>query len=552
MDWRNFGVTGELDDGRVLVQAGEPEPDLQDVISKNVQYQAPFEQGSSLLMWGIKAFQEGSSEADPWEERLAEAMALEGSVKERTGTEETMIRGGLAYVAAVCLRDQWDRLDAAQMEWCLETVLRAVNRRPNSDDWSFIVARNGMEEARPGAYILALVYCRTSDETTETRVKTLLSVALTHACAEVREYAAAGIGRFLWGRNVKMALCCVGLCLRRAQLAHEYHTKNQELPWEQRVSYGEVLTRANREVKDTFESISTMSVETALSACDFGECEGEIGLLLNMLATREADETGRTFMLGLCCWLARLWRERESQRRRDREHENYELESHCLQRIAQFSMCLPAADALIVCDPLIQSTEQIPDKVAQLIDEFLCEADRGQNRDTFWAVWEAISEKMLKCRWLSHLPDEHSWGENLTRALYLGAPWKEGVRDWTPLGDNWQKLDALFTVLPICVVTLEAYCRYLYYVGEISLPHAFQLIREALKSDEDLRLLGSSNISYYLDSLLRRFVYGKPTLVKRNKGVRESTLFLLDAMVENGSSSAYLIREDLVTPLVPA
>ncbi len=150
---------------------------------------------------------------------------------------------------------------------------------------------------------------------------------------------------------------------------------------------------------------------------------------------------------------------------------------------------------------------------------------------------------------VKHLRDEHSWGEKLTRALFLGLPWKEGVQDWKPLEQNWQRVDDLFCKLPICAVSLDAYCRYLYYVGERSLPGALALIRDKLKTDTGLRLLGLSNVVFCLDSILRRFVYGKPTLVKRDKRLRESILFLLDAMVENGSSSAYLIRDDFVTPL---
>jgi hypothetical protein len=56
------------------------------------------------------------------------------------------------------------------------------------------------------------------------------------------------------------------------------------------------------------------------------------------------------------------------------------------------------------------------------------------------------------------------------------------------------------------------------------------------------------NVSYYLESILTRFVYGAPEVLKRKQALSEATLLLLDKMVEGGSSSAYRMRDDFVTP----
>ena len=46
-----------------------------------------------------------------------------------------------------------------------------------------------------------------------------------------------------------------------------------------------------------------------------------------------------------------------------------------------------------------------------------------------------------------------------------------------------------------------------------------------------------------------RFVYGKPKLIKEDPEIREAVLFLLDVLVDPGSSYAYRMRDDFVTPI---
>lgn len=52
-----------------------------------------------------------------------------------------------------------------------------------------------------------------------------------------------------------------------------------------------------------------------------------------------------------------------------------------------------------------------------------------------------------------------------------------------------------------------------------------------------------------MESLLRRFVYGRPLETKREKSIREAVLYVLDRLVEAGSSAAYRMRDDFVTPV---
>ena len=50
-----------------------------------------------------------------------------------------------------------------------------------------------------------------------------------------------------------------------------------------------------------------------------------------------------------------------------------------------------------------------------------------------------------------------------------------------------------------------------------------------------------------LESLLQRHVYGRPLELKRQTRIRDAVLFILDWLVEMGSSAAFRMRDDFVT-----
>ena len=60
---------------------------------------------------------------------------------------------------------------------------------------------------------------------------------------------------------------------------------------------------------------------------------------------------------------------------------------------------------------------------------------------------------------------------------------------------------------------------------------------------------GRGDTVFRLEVLLRRYVYGRPIELKRQRDLREAVLFLLDLLVENGSSAAFRMRDDFVTPV---
>ena len=137
----------------------------------------------------------------------------------------------------------------------------------------------------------------------------------------------------------------------------------------------------------------------------------------------------------------------------------------------------------------------------------------------------------------------------MVSAIFLGTWWKEGVRHWRSLEGYAGNVHALFEDLPPSATALHSYLRFLYHIGEQSLPQAFIRIAKRLKQGDPRKMLMKGDTIFLLEVLLQRYVYGRPLELKRQKDLREAVLFLLDLLVEHGSSAAFRTRDDFVTPV---
>ena len=133
-------------------------------------------------------------------------------------------------------------------------------------------------------------------------------------------------------------------------------------------------------------------------------------------------------------------------------------------------------------------------------------------------------------------------------AIFLTSSWKDDVTHWRSLEGYTHHVHELFEALPPSSIVLDDYARFLYHIGEQSLPEAFVRVADSLQRGDAQAMLVKSNTVFLLEVLLQRHVYGRPLELKSNTTIRQAVLSLLDILVESGSSAAFRMRDDFVTP----
>jgi hypothetical protein len=532
----------------------DPDSDVKEMVDQSAAQLKAMNARSSLLMWGVKVFgHEEDMTYDPaqWWMRLQEARSAR--TRDGNGEEFDSGRNGPGFVAAICVRDHWEEMSDDERDWCVSIVCSEVERQ--GDLWNRLarVQRFAMSADRPCAWVLPLLFGKVLGEAQHTRVNLASVIALTHAIDEVRWYAALGIGRNLWAVDRDLALHCVNALAAEAMLVQQAVDAERRRPHSERRQLGEIEAESAAVVRRQFfeEGVITDNAYHVMDPTTWLGAEAN-GRILAILGQAPTETVAITAFERLTHTLVGWW-DADDDRHEDQQHErserNYETESALTELLENFLLRTTIADATTIINPIIDAIDRHPDKVHWLLHGLIGVEDRQPNTLQFWSLWELFAHKVRRAKWLPRIDDEHARGGEMMSAIFLRSWWKEEVRHWRSLEGHARHIHVLFEDLPASSTVLDDYLGFLYHVGEQSLPEAFIRIANRLQQGNPRQMMRKGNTIFLLEVLLQRYVYGRPLELKLQSELREAVLFLLDLLVENGSSAAFRMRDDFVTPV---
>ncbi len=544
----------------ICLESSVPDDDLQEMMDEKVNQTQEMNARVSLLMWGMKVFQwEDPSIYDPaqWKHCLSKARAIENK---STGEREPG-DGGPGYVAAVCIRDNWDEMSDDERSWSVERACFEVGS--DAENWNHFqrVQRYEMSADRPCAFVLPLLIGRTLPDDQMAKVRQAFSQSLTHPIDEVRSYAAKGIGTNLWEIDRDLAIRCANALAMEAELIEtEVNTERERLQREKEFS---VLHSG--EWVDTIEGRVAQDVRKRLFELDgiptdvivrfdptawFGAKAN--GRILTILSYAPTDTVTIDAFARVAHTLVAWWDaddDRRQDRTRRRSERNFETE-HLLELLLEnFLLRTSLAGATRILTPILDAVDRHPREVKSVLQGLISVEDRSPNTAQFWSLWQLFAARVRVAKWLSNIDGEHPRGGEMMSATFLGSWWKENVRHWSSLEGYASHVHSFFDSLPASSRILDCYVRFLYHIGEKSLPNAFVRIANRIQQGGSTLMLRHSNTVHLIEVLLQRYVYAKPLELKSRKELRDAVLLLLDFLVENGSSAAFQMRDDFVTPV---
>lgn len=530
---------------RVYLGPGKIEPDVQNMVDTSAESLAITSRHMRLLNRAAGAWRDRSSEeAAEWRTLLSEAQAVERELDE----PDEFCRDGPGLVAAVCVRGHLDELDESEFQWCARRIESEIRRDSDCPNDMVRHARGRIKPDRAGASVVSLLAVH--ERSTEAfDAVALLVLALTHPVDEVAAYANSGVGAFLGDQHRELVLRCAAAAAYRARLTAAFRHEQQELPYSERTRGRELVDRATPATREAIEG-GGLEASTELTSLHFDGWTNSIATrrILEMLGYHPEWEESRHFFLRTARWLAEVWT-RDRRRSTGDEQRNYQFEHEALRSIARFSLKLPTEEARRISGPLVDAAVTNTREAADFVHELILAADGGGAGDCFWDLWQDIADKAASAPWTNRLEREHPYEATFIDRIFLLTYWKDDVKHWERLDGHAHRIDALAQRLPAATPCLLAYSRFLDTIGQQSLPAAFKVVGSLLERGDAVRMASDSNIAFHLETLLRRFVYSEPQRLKSDPGLQDAILGILDALIAGGSSSAYRMRDDFVTPL---
>ena len=154
--------------------------------------------------------------------------------------------------------------------------------------------------------------------------------------------------------------------------------------------------------------------------------------------------------------------------------------------------------------------------------------------NNFWKIWEYLFEKIKSSRWKYY-----------TSTLLLGIEWRKEATDWKPLRGKMEFYYKM--VIDLGKYNSQTLLNLFSTAGEKTfLPTGMSWIVELYKKDtEGIEI--NSLLSSSAERLIRRLFYNHISVIKNNKKLVDDYIWLLNKMVDLGSSDAYFFRENVIT-----
>lgn len=230
-----------------------------------------------------------------------------------------------------------------------------------------------------------------------------------------------------------------------------------------------------------------------------------------------------------------------SNDRDDRFENKYEF----LIKLATFILNAPAKEIPEYLVPLLDSFKGSV-AISDLFVEFISVEDKFNSYDNFWLIWNTFKEKIIK---LCDKGDGYSFIDRVVRSyLFAQNKWIETATEWhTFKSENSKFFKEITEKIGHCPSTLYSISKMLDGIGSNYLDEGMIWISDMLKNNEILwKAKLEVNTIYYLENLVKKYIYRNKEKIKKNKGLKEGFLVILDYLIEHTSVVGYLARESIL------
>lgn len=185
---------------------------------------------------------------------------------------------------------------------------------------------------------------------------------------------------------------------------------------------------------------------------------------------------------------------------------------------------------------LFEFSSKILEDVIYRLDNIIADStDEVLNKkliDNFWSLWEYLFDKI-----------KDSGKLFFTKTLFLDVEWKKESSHWKVLENKKEFYHQM--IKDLGATRTQSIVNLFSTAGEqIFLPEGISWLVDIYKAD---MAATASLISSSAERMIERLFYNHISKIKKNKNLIEDFLWILNRMVDLGSSEAYLFRENVIT-----
>ncbi len=552
IDVRNFEKGDETEKGKDIYHAGPASSDLEEFKQRDLPNHQDVEPRTWLYLWGVNVFERRDPEKfqpGDWREKLDTASSLPPN--SGTDVPQLLLNSGVPQIAAVCLRDHWRELNNDEHSWCVEMVCRELESLPDLGVFAAGMMGAG-EGVNAAAQVASLILARTEDPEIKTRAMSCLSATLLHSERHIAQSAANGIGVAFLELEQTWVLAGVHTLLRWAHKTAEFEAEQKLLPWSERHREEDYDQTLRNRLRSEWEHSSFD--ESMIYSADFLRFPGLLVLLpiLGIFGLAHNDPLAHRIHIHLAKVLLNAWQSDQRTYRgypRDEDDNKVELrfqERHYLtEALARFSLSCPIETSRAIADVLVSNVPDHQENCAEFVKQLTYCEDVSPSGGQYWLLWQIFADAVLVS---AENEADTSKFSKLVDALFLGISWKPTTTEWDSLAGEGNRLLQFFRNLPAGHKMITSFSILAARFQSELIPGSLPVLSEKLAGLPDHTSVSQAAIAS-VETILTNLVYTGASEIRSEPSKRTATLELLDMLVEAGSSAAFKLRDDFLTPL---
>ncbi|MBI5408231.1 MAG: ATP-binding protein [Nitrospirae bacterium] len=231
---------------------------------------------------------------------------------------------------------------------------------------------------------------------------------------------------------------------------------------------------------------------------------------------------------------------------RDRDDKvDYEVKRDFLEKLAYFVLSCQKEDIADYLKPILDKFNG-SEPIADLFERFITAEDYLNAYENFWDVWNLFKTKVIE---LCKHGDRYWYVDKIVKSyLFAQNPWKETAVEWHTLKEGDKRFfKEMADEIGHCPSALYAITKLLNDIGSPYLDDGVAWIADMLRKNKewmDSRI--QDDIIYYLEHVIRKYIYKNRERIKKTAKLKQDTLIILDSLIERSSVVGYILRETIL------
>jgi len=544
MDRRKMSPEVEEKDGQVLIIFNpEIDPELKKYSEDSINKSSAAMKYMSLKLWACYRFEREKDKYEQYQQYendhqlvITETKEIVDGLKKKNEDNYHLFNRSIpAYACSVLMRDFFDKLNSADKEFCREVIIEYASNPIKVKNYHYQIS-DGTEPS-----IIMLPDLIKNFPGDKKHVKLLLLQLLLNPWRETSTFATRSILYNLWEIDFDAAHALfLGYFLLKTkydELGDDIRKENyQKNIYE--FSEIQTLERFTKQYENELENV----VSNKITYAELDDLEKldlkTLKTAFELIPLKTENEDHKKFLdIVFPVFSKKLFQ--------DNDRYDYTVKHGILNKFAYFILNSIKEEIETYLKPFVDNFTNSRN-MADFFQEFVYVEDRLNQYDEFWIVWNAFYKNIVDiCIKESHY---HYTKEILHSYLLAWPYWKEDAKEWHTLKEReksfYRKVAKDIGHHPSVFYSIS---KILNDIGSNFIDDGIIWISNILLKNKEL-ILGEleTNTIYYIENIIRRYVLINRKKIKTSLQTKNQVIVILNFLVERGSVTGYLLREDIL------